>query len=248
MIIFKIAAAQSVSIRGNVQENIERHRRLIELAAENSVQCIIFPELSLTGYEPNLADTLAFTADDKRIDSLREVAEKYKMLIIAGAPYRAKSGLYIGAFIIFPDRSVSVYSKRFLHPGEDKFFSPGNTNHTFDLEQEKLSIAICADISNPLHADEASQAGSTIYAAGALISTAGYETDAAILRGYAKKYSMLVLMANHGGASGGYNSAGRSALWSPTGNLLAEFAGTREGLVVAAKENGMWTGKTIIIN
>jgi predicted amidohydrolase len=54
------------------------------------------------------------------------------------------------------------------------------------------------------------------------------------------------LMANHGGASGGYNSAGRSALWSPTGSLLAEYDGTGEGLVVAEKENGMWIGKTII--
>jgi predicted amidohydrolase len=243
---FKIAAAQSISVSGSVQENIERHQRLIVLAAENSVQCIIFPELSLTGYEPDLADTLAFTADDKRIDSLREDSEKYKMLIIAGAPYRAKTGLYIGAFALFPDRSFSVYSKRFLHPGEEKYFSPGNTNYTFTLEQEKLSVAICADISNPLHADDASQAGSTIYAAGVLITATGYETDATILRGYAKKYSMLVLMANHGGASGGYNSAGRSALWSPTGSLLAEYDGTGEGLVVAEKENGMWIGKTII--
>jgi predicted amidohydrolase len=244
----KIAAAQSISVRGNVQENIERHRRLIVLAAENSVQCIIFPELSLTGYELDLADTLAFTINDKRIDSLRDVSEKYKMLIIAGAPYRTKTGLSIGAFIFFPDRSVSVYSKRYFHPGEEKYFIPGKTNHTYALEQEKLSVAICADISNPVHADDASQAGTTIYAAGVLITAAGYEIDATILRGYAKKYSMLVLMANHGGASGGYHSAGRSAIWSPTGSLLAEFEGTGEGLVVAAKENGMWTAKTIIMN
>jgi len=47
---------------------------------------------------------------------------------------------------------------------------------------------------------------------------------------------MLVLLANHGGPSGGYNSAGRSALWSPAGSLFAEFDETGEGLVAAERK------------
>jgi predicted amidohydrolase len=115
MEIFKIAAAQSISIRGNVQENTKNHRRLIQMAAEHDVRCIFFPELSLTGYELDLADSLAYSIDDKRLDVLKEDSEKHKITIIAGAPYRSNTGLHIGAFIISPGKSHSVYSKRFLH-------------------------------------------------------------------------------------------------------------------------------------
>ena len=49
-----IAAAQSTSVKADVEQNVQIHIRFIRHAARNNVRLIVFPELSLTGYEPAL--------------------------------------------------------------------------------------------------------------------------------------------------------------------------------------------------
>ena len=85
-----------------------------------------------------------------------------------------------------------------------------------------------------------------MYAAGVLISEGGYAADSALLEGYAAEHGLLVLMANHGGPSGGWACAGRSAIWTADGNLLvaAPVSATR---VIARRENGQWTGQVVAL-
>ena len=54
MPILCIAAAQSISVPGNLAANIARHCAFVEKAASAGVQLLLFPELSLSGYEPDL--------------------------------------------------------------------------------------------------------------------------------------------------------------------------------------------------
>jgi predicted amidohydrolase len=49
---------------GDIQRNIEHHKNFIALAGSYGVDTVIFPELSLTGYEPALAKALATHTDD----------------------------------------------------------------------------------------------------------------------------------------------------------------------------------------
>ena len=60
----KIAVAQISSVDGNVTENIAVHMNAIEKAVSVGVSYIVFPELSLTGYQPECASNLAFTVND----------------------------------------------------------------------------------------------------------------------------------------------------------------------------------------
>ena len=46
-----LAAAQTVPVRGDVEANLAQHVRLVRVAAEEKAQVLVFPELSLTGYE-----------------------------------------------------------------------------------------------------------------------------------------------------------------------------------------------------
>ena len=71
--LFKIAAAQIGSIRGDVAANVARHEAAIRAAAANGVSVVVFPELSLVGYEPDIAASLAFTDDDIRLEPLRRL-------------------------------------------------------------------------------------------------------------------------------------------------------------------------------
>ncbi|CAD0299471.1 nitrilase-related carbon-nitrogen hydrolase [Xanthomonas hortorum] len=51
----KLIAAQISSIPGEIGKNISKHLDVIRLAASKDADVLIFPELSLTGYEPGLA-------------------------------------------------------------------------------------------------------------------------------------------------------------------------------------------------
>jgi hypothetical protein len=82
-------------------------------------------------------------------------------------------------------------------------------------------------------------------AAGVLITENGYSPDTALLKGYAQNHSMVVLMANHGGATGGWESAGRSAIWSENGSLIAAAPGTGDLMVVARRDTGGWSGQVV---
>src|SRR6185312_5020539 len=120
----KIAAAQTLPHSQNTEANLRDHCRLAELAAQHSAQLIIFPEMSLTGYQRELAGNMAFSENDGRLDPLKKIAALHNIIIVAGAPIKTDAHLYIGAFIISPGNSLSIYTKQFLHSGEEKFFEP----------------------------------------------------------------------------------------------------------------------------
>lgn len=51
----KICGAQTKPVKGDISANIENHKKLIDRAVANRTDIVISPELSLTGYEPELA-------------------------------------------------------------------------------------------------------------------------------------------------------------------------------------------------
>lgn len=107
---------------------------------------------------------------------------------------------------------------------------------------EIVALAICADTAHPEHAAAAADRGATIYAAGSLITPAGYEEDACRLKSYARRHSMAAMLANHAGPSGGLMGAGRSAIWRAGGELLVEGPPEAEVLVVGIRAKSGWTG------
>lgn len=52
---FRIAAAQIPSRRGDIDANLATHATAMAAASRHGVSVLVFPELSLTGYEPTLA-------------------------------------------------------------------------------------------------------------------------------------------------------------------------------------------------
>lgn len=243
----KIAAAQTIPKDGNIENNLLDHKRLAELAADNGAHLVVFPEMSLTGYLMELADAHSFSEKDPRLEILQQVSSKRNIIIIAGAPIKIECKLYIGSFILFPDRSISIYTKQFLHTGEEKFFSPSfDYNPVIELEGERITLAICADITNPIHPANAHKNKSTLYIPSIFYTPNGIAEAYEQLSTYSKSYSMNVLMANYGGESNGLPSAGKSAFWDTTGKMITAIEGTGEGLILLSKEKENWTGRTII--
>jgi predicted amidohydrolase len=60
----KISIAQTKPIKGDILANIDNHKVLIKIASSFKTDAVFFPELSLTGYEPELEKELATNKDD----------------------------------------------------------------------------------------------------------------------------------------------------------------------------------------
>ncbi|MDH3892205.1 MAG: carbon-nitrogen hydrolase family protein [candidate division Zixibacteria bacterium] len=238
-----LAAAQSNSLAGGIDSNVRTHTKFVQAAIEFDCDLILFPELSLTGYEKELAGELAMTPDDVRLSPLREQAQRSAITIVAGAPIAHADGKpYVGAIVFYSDRSF-VYTKQHLHHSEDEFFSAGDCAGVVDLNGEFAGLAICADIANPAHADEAAALGASIYAASVFVTPEGYPADAALLRQYAAQHQMAVILSNFAGPTGGLSSAGKSALWDETGHLVVAAPESGEYLVVAERTDAGWNGR-----
>jgi predicted amidohydrolase len=243
-----LAAAQTKPTRGNIEANLLDHYRLIELAVQNKAKLIVFPELSISGYEREDAQKLVFKKDDSRLDHLRKLAVENNIIIVAGAPIQIENEMFIGEFIISPDNSVSIYTKQFLHEGEDEFFeSSFNYNPMITIENKNVSFAICADIDNPLHAENASKRETDIYIASIFFSPNGIPNAYRDLQSYAEKHKMNVLMSNFSGESWGYPSAGQSAFWNNKGELVGQMNDSDSGLLLIENQNDNWISKVVKI-
>ena len=60
------------------------HAAAITSAAGRGVSVLVFPELSLTGYEPDLAAELAIEATDARLAPLAALARRHQIAVIVG--------------------------------------------------------------------------------------------------------------------------------------------------------------------
>lgn len=245
-----IAAAQTVPKDRDIVANLNDHCRLAKLAAEHDVQLIVFPEMSLTGYLREDAAEFAFNENDERLQPLQHVAIQHEMTIIAGAPVWIKGKLYIGAFIIQPDGNTQVYTKQFLHGGEEVAFEPSsNYNPQLQICNEKISIAICADINYAVHAAHAKEQGTTLYVAGIFYSPEGIrERGHKFLQQYAAYHNMSVLMANYGGASYNVEAGGKCAYWDKQGNKIADTRVNGESLLIVSGTENKMEEKIMIIN
>jgi predicted amidohydrolase len=242
-----LAAAQCAIRAGAIDTNLSLHLRFMAHARRQGVDLLLFPELSLTGYEPTLAEALAQDLDSPLLTPLRNLAQQAAMTTVLGLPLRLANHtkLVIAAVVFGADGSMSAYTKQHLHPGEERHFSAGTGGDLLSIAGLPVALSVCADFSHPEHAQQAARQGARVYASSVLIGEGGYAHDSSLLQGYAKHHGMAVLMANHGGPTGGWAAAGRSAFWDEEGVCVAATAGTGDCLLIVSKTLNGWRGKEI---
>jgi predicted amidohydrolase len=228
----KIALAQTKPVRGDIQKNIESHLTLIEQAAANGAAVIIFPELSLTGYEPSLAKELAIDAMDNRLDIFQQLSNTKHIVIGVGVPTISHEGIHITMVLIQPNKPRQINSKKYLHADEEPFFDPGNNLPGIIINNILLALAICYEISIPEHSETAFKNGAQIYIASVAKTAKGVERSVVQLSDIASKYGMTVLMSNSVGMSEDGECGGRSSAWNNKGVLLGQLNDSGEGLLI----------------
>jgi len=240
----RVAIAQIEAIKGNIEKNIENHLKWIKQAIQNNADMVVFPELSLTGYEPELAESLATNQDDTRLDEMQSLSDKNGITIGVGLPTRKERNVFVSMIIFQPHKERITYSKQYLYPPEKSIFTAGKNPLLFNFETEVVSPAICYETSNKAHCEYASQNNATIYLASVLSSIGGIDAELKKLSGIAKNKNMVTFMANYVGNSGGYEYAGKSSVWDTTGKLIGQLDTGTEGILIYDTETKEIVKKT----
>ncbi len=229
----KVAIAQILRNPNALEENMQAHVRASTQAGEQAADVILFPELSLTGYNLKDAKSQAFTLDDNKLRPLQTIADKYDLTIVAGAPVQYGERLLLASIIICPNQPVSCYAKQYLHGEEQKYFdTASDLNPTVTIGNEKVAFAICADINYPAHAHAAYKSGATSYLASIYFES--YEMDKAhrLLTAHAKDNRLKVVMANFVGEAKGQTAGGKSGWWNKEGKLMQSLSTTEPDFAI----------------
>jgi predicted amidohydrolase len=232
----KICVAQVRPVKGEITRNIENHKALIDLAVARRADTIIFPELSLTGYEPTLAKDLVTSQDDSRFDVFQKISDAHQITIGVGAPTRNHSGICISMVLFQPHEVRQTYSKKYIHADEEPFFVSGQSFTGLIGRESSIALAICYELSIPQHSEDAFERGARIYVASVAKSARGAEKASKELSDIARRYSMITLMSNCLGYCDDFESAGQSAIWNREGLLLGQLDDANEGILVVDTE------------
>lgn len=224
--------------------NFRDHAGLIQQAQRQGAELLLFPELSLTGYQLGRATPkAAMYRHDARLQELAGIAPE--LLVVVGFVEEASPGEYYNAAAYLQGgRVVDVYRKINLptYGGleEGKWYHEGKELLEVECKPRwRASTLICADLWNPalvhcamLRRPELLLA--PVNSASAIVSEAfsnenNWQTNVTF---YAMLYGIPVLMANRYGAERDAWFWGGSRILGPRGEVLA-LAEDRECLISA---------------
>lgn len=228
----RICIAQTRSIKGEIQQNIANHLKIIGRAIEFNSDLIVFPELSITNYEPELANTFATNLEDSMFDSFQKVADKNQIAIGIGMPIKAIGGVHISMLIFQQNQPREIYSKSILHADEFPYFVSGNHQPMLKIKGKNVALGICYETLQREHFVRAKENDADLYIASVAKPDRG--TDKAYLHfpSIAREFKTPILMVNSVGFSDNFLSNGLSAVWNSKGELKGQLDEENEGLLI----------------
>lgn len=144
------------SIWNNKAASLDKVKKLIGEAAEQGINILAFPELSLSGYESNEDNTMhrefAETIPGPATEEIAALTKKLDMYVVLGLPERDADDsktCYISCPLLGPEGLVGTYRK--LHLGtpplfrESLCFTGGDSVPVFSTRYGPIGIQICAD-------------------------------------------------------------------------------------------------------
>jgi len=228
----KIAIVQLHPIKGDIERNIEKHINWIKQAINHHTDMIVFPELSLTGYEPGLAEELATDQNDSRLDDFQKISDLNNIVIGVGLPIKSESGILISMVIFQPNLQRQTYSKQQLHSDEKRYFTEGNKQIIVTIKDIKIAPAICYESLQIEHLQKAIGLGAELYLTSVAKSQSGVKKAFIHFQKIASKYSIPVLMSNSIGFCDNFESVGQTSIWDEKGILKGQLDNQSEGILV----------------
>ena len=214
-----VAVAQPACIAGEVVANARVHADIVHAA---SARVVVFPELSLTGYD--LHDAPPVDPGSSALVPLVEACRATGSIAFAGAPVVEHGRSYIVMLAV--DGSGCTVAYRKMYPGADEThrFEAGPAPALYDVDGWRVGLGICRDTGVPAHLDAIGETGVDVYVAGLVMHRhESAEQDARAAR-IARALHVPVAFASFAGPTGsGYTeTAGCSGVWAADGTVIAQ--------------------------
>lgn len=245
----RVAAAQIDPVLGDLEANLEKHLAWIARARDAGAELLVFPELSLSGYDVrdgvvDLAICVHDPLNDPILVRLAEAAGD--MFVVAGFVEEGFGAQIFNAAAVF-HRGEQVFVHRKLNLAnygdmqEAKFFAAGRYIEPFALPNHFTgSILLCSDSWNPALVHIAALHGATTLIVPTNSSLDAESGDVSkperwdtVLQFYASLYGLPVVFCNRVGREGVHTFWGGSRILDPHGNEVARAGGNGEELLVA---------------
>jgi predicted amidohydrolase len=213
-----IAVAQPSCATKDVRANVLEHARVIRAA---KARLVVFPELSLTGYE---LDAAAVSPDDEELGAIVTACTETGSVALVGAPVESRDGrVHIGMLLVSSTGAEIAYRKSYLGGDGPVRFAPGDGPVAIDLEGWRVGLGICKDTGVEQHISDTAALDLDLYVAGLVHRPEELEMQEERGLRIARACQAYVAFASFAGSTGGGfdQTAGMSSIWAPDGTPLA---------------------------
>lgn len=146
-----IGLAQIYPKLGDVKANLDKHLDYVEQADRQGVDLLVFPELSLTGYQvQDLVPEVAIHAsrDDETFRTLMDAS--HQMDIVFGFVHADKrQRFYIASAYVSGGEVLHIHHKMYLPTygmfDDARYFDQGESARAFDTRFGRVGMLICED-------------------------------------------------------------------------------------------------------
>jgi len=240
----RVALAQINTTVGDFSGNLRLIRDWIDRARAQRADLIIFPELTITGYPPE--DLLLHPPFiDDNLKALEQIAEWTEdITAVVGFADRVDGEIFNSAAVFSDTKHVRTYHKNLLPNyevfDEKRYFSSGSEFPVFVDGDVRMGVTICEDVWEPRPPLEIlAQSGRANLliniSASPFHSGKVYEREDMMCE-RARDNNAYMAFCNLVGGQDELIFSGRSAIFSPEGDVIARAKAFDEDLLVADLE------------
>jgi NAD+ synthase (glutamine-hydrolysing) len=238
----RIALAQINPTVGDIKGNTAAVIAYIKKARARQADIVVFPELVLTGYPPedllNMPEFIA--ANLKALDEIRRASGRITVVVGFVDTDGNRGRIYNSAAILSNKKKIGVYHKMHLPNygvfDEKRYFTTGQAYPVFQTAKTKIGVNICEDIwvdSGPAdHQAKKGRAKVIINISSSPFYSGKHLDRCQILSRRARENGVYLVYVNLIGGQDELVFDGRSLVFNPDGDLIAQAKSFSEDLLV----------------
>ncbi len=243
----KVGLAQIYPKVGDVKANLQKHLDTIQQASQQGVELIVFPELSMTGYQvQDLVPEVAIrpTADDPTFNAMLQAS--HQMDIVFGFVHQdVRQRFYTAAAYLSKGECLHIHHKIYLPTyamfDEGRYFDQGENARAFNTRFGRVGMLICEDFWHMSPAYLLWQDGADILIFHSASPSRGLDAGdrlsgsrwvELVNQAYGSMFTNYVIHCNRVGFEDGKNFWGGSSIVDPDGEFVVHAPYFDEALVV----------------
>jgi NAD+ synthase (glutamine-hydrolysing) len=244
-----VGLAQIYPKLGDVRANLDKHLAYIDQAADAQVELIVFPELSMTGYQvQDLVPEVAVRADkDDPVFAKLLNASKRLDIVVGFIRQDQRSRFYIADAYLSDGEVLHIHDKIYLPTygmfDESRYFAPGDSARAFNTRYGRVGMLICEDFWHMSPAYLLWLDGADIMIFNSASPSRGLDAGdrlegsrwvELVNQAYGSMFTNYVIHCNRVGYEDGKNFWGGSSIVDPNGDFVTHGHYFDEQLITAS--------------